>query len=55
LKVYGDEIVKEVRPDSEARGRAEQYLAITADLYAIFFSEEEAELIKRRGRATLAA
>jgi hypothetical protein len=55
LKVYGDEIVKEIRPDSENRGRAEQYVAITADLYAIFFSEAEAELIKRRARATLAA
>ena len=56
LQVYGDEIVKEIRAaDGEARARAEQYLSITADLYGIFFSDAEAELMKRRARAALAA
>jgi hypothetical protein len=56
LQVYGDEIVKEIRAaEGETRARAEQYLSITADLYAIFFSDAEAELMKRRARAALAA
>jgi len=56
LQVYGDEIVKEIAtPDLERRARAEQYLSVVADLYGIFFSGEEAEFMKRRGRAALAA
>ncbi|HSZ10825.1 MAG TPA: hypothetical protein VK759_01530, partial [Rhizomicrobium sp.] len=56
LQAFGDEIVKEIAtPDLEIRSRAEQYLSVVADLYGIFFSGEEAEFMKRRARAALAA
>lgn len=56
LKVYDEDIVRELRAaDSEHRPRVEQHFEVAATLTAIIFSEEEADLLRRRGRAALAA
>jgi len=56
LKTYCDDIVREVRSvDGPKRAIAEQYFALAAEFTAILFSEEEAELLRRRGRAAMAA
>jgi len=54
LKSYGDDIVRELRAsDGDRRANAEQYLSVAAELTALFFSPEEAEFLRRRGRAAL--
>jgi hypothetical protein len=53
LKTYGDDIVRELRTDGEKRANAEQYYSIAAELVSLFFSPEEAEFLRRRGRAAL--
>jgi hypothetical protein len=55
LKTYCDDIVREVRSDGPKRAIAEQYFALAAEFTAILFSDEEAELLRRRGRAAMAA
>ncbi len=52
LKSYNEDILKELRSaDGERRLHAEQYFAIAAELAAMFFSDDEAEILRRRGRA----
>ncbi len=53
LKTYGDDIVRELRADGDKRANAEQYYSIAAELVSLFFSPEEAEFLRRRGRAAL--
>ena len=54
LKSYGEDIVRELRAsDGERRANAEQYFSVAAELTALFFSPEEAEFLRRRGRAAL--
>ncbi len=55
LKSYGDDIVREVRAAEDGkRAIAEQYANIAADFTAILFSAQEAEFLRRRGRAAIA-
>jgi hypothetical protein len=52
LKSYNEDILKELRgADGERRRHAEQYFAIAAELAGMFFSDDEAEILRRRGRA----
>src|SRR6202789_1717726 len=54
LKAYGDDIVRELQAaQGDKRGNAEQYLSVAVELTALFFSAEEAEFLRRRGRAAL--
>ncbi|HEX2589862.1 MAG TPA: hypothetical protein VHL34_00095 [Rhizomicrobium sp.] len=54
LKSYSDDIVRELRTaEGPKRQNAEQYFNIAADLTAILFSAQEAEVYRRRGRAAL--
>jgi hypothetical protein len=54
LKGYGDDIVRELRAsDGDRRANAEQFFSVAVELTAIFFSPEEAEFLRRRGRAAL--
>ena len=41
------------QPDAKRRAVAESQFEFTVELTAILFSEEEAELLRRRGRAAL--
>lgn len=55
LKGYSDDIVRELRATEGAKqALAEQYFKLAVAFTAILFSEEEAELLRRRGRAALA-
>jgi hypothetical protein len=54
LKAYGDDIVRELRAsEGDKRANAEQFFSIAVELVALFFSPEEAEFLRRRGRAAL--
>jgi hypothetical protein len=53
LKTYGDDIIRELRTEGDKRANAEQYFSVAAELVGIFFSPEEAEFLRRRGRAAL--
>ena len=54
LRPYCDDIVRELRAsESERRAIAEQYFEIAAELTALFFSAEEGEFLRRRGRAAM--
>lgn len=54
LKAYGDDIVRELRAsDGDKRANAEQFFSVAVELTALFFSPEEAEFLRRRGRAAL--
>lgn len=56
LRVYNEDIVKLMRdPDETKRGKAEPYFRAAVDLTAILFSEEEADFLRRRARASMAA
>jgi hypothetical protein len=56
LCVYNEDIVKLMRdPDEMRRAKAEPYFRAAVDLTAILFSEEEADFLRRRARASLAA
>jgi len=56
LRRYNDDLVKELRSsDSSRRQIVQEYLALATELTAILFSEQEADLLRRRGRAALAA
>ncbi len=54
LKAYGDDIVRELRAaEGDKRSNAEQFFSVAVELIAIAFSAEEAEFLRRRGRAAL--
>lgn len=56
LRVYNEDIVKLMRdPDETKRAKAEPYFRTAVDLTAILFSEEEADFLRRRARASMAA
>jgi hypothetical protein len=56
LRSYNEDVVKELRsPDDKKRAVAESQFVHVVKLTAILFSEEEAELLRRRGRAALGA
>jgi hypothetical protein len=53
---YNEDLLKELRAaDSETFANAEQFFSLAIDLVAILFSTEEAELLRRRGRAAMPA
>jgi hypothetical protein len=55
LKGYTEDILREVRAAEGAlRTNAEQYFNLAVTLTEIFFSTEEADFLRRRGRAALA-
>jgi hypothetical protein len=52
LKSYNEDLLKELRAaEGERRMHAEQYFAIATELAGMFFSADEAEILRRRGRA----
>jgi hypothetical protein len=56
LRSYNEDVVKELRTtDDKRRAVAESQFELCVKLTAILFSEEEAELLRRRGRAALGA
>ncbi|HEY5347920.1 MAG TPA: hypothetical protein VIJ72_06985, partial [Rhizomicrobium sp.] len=56
LRRYNEDLVKEMRSaQGERRIIVEQQFALSTELTAVLFSEEEAELLRRRGRAAVAA
>jgi hypothetical protein len=56
LRRYNEDMVKELRTaQGERRAIVEQQFALATELTALLFSEEEADLLRRRGRAALSA
>jgi len=56
LRSYNEDVVKELRgPDEKKRAVAGSQFANMVGLTAVLFSQEEAELLRRRGRAALGA
>lgn len=56
LRRYNDDVVRELRSaESPRREIVQQQFALATELTAILFSEQEADLLRRRGRAALAA
>ena len=56
LRRYNEDMVKELRTaQGQRREIVEQQFALATDLTALLFSEEEADLLRRRGRAALTA
>lgn len=56
LKSYSEDIVRELRTsEEERRERAEQFFGLAVELTRILFSSEEAEFLRRRGRAAVSA
>src|SRR5262249_37189176 len=56
LRVYNEDIVKLMRdPDEVRRAKAEPFFNTAVEVTAILFSEEEADFLRRRARANLAA
>ena len=52
LKRYSEDVLKELRAaQDDRRVIAEQFFAFTVDLATLIFSEDEAEILRRRGRA----
>jgi hypothetical protein len=52
LKRYNEDTVKELRsPDPERKAIVESQFEFCIEMTALLFSEEEAELLRRRGRA----
>jgi hypothetical protein len=54
LRRYNDDVLKALKADSQ-QAVANAQFQFCADLTAVLFSEEEAELLRRRGRAALSA
>jgi hypothetical protein len=55
LRAYNEDILREMRSvEGEKRDHAESYFELAAALTSLFFSVEEGELLRRRGRAALA-
>jgi hypothetical protein len=56
LRRYNEDLVKELRTaDGPRRAIVEQQFTLAATLTALLFSEEEAELLRRRARAAQSA
>ncbi len=55
LKRYNEDVVKALKGDPARSEVANAQFELCADLTAILFSEEEAAMMRRRGRAALAA
>jgi hypothetical protein len=56
LKRYCEDLLKELRAaEGEKRVIAEQFFALAADMAELIFSLDEAEILRRRGRAALPA
>ena len=56
LRSYNEDVVKELRTsDGARRAVVESQFEIVANLTAILFSEEEADLLRRRGKAAMLA
>ncbi|MGZ5989423.1 MAG: hypothetical protein ACXWLZ_10320, partial [Rhizomicrobium sp.] len=56
LRSYNEDVVKELRtPDAKRRAVAESQFEFVVKLTSVLFSEEEAEFLRRRGRAALGA
>ena len=56
LRRYNEDMVKELRTSTgERRTIVEQQFAVATELTALLFSEEEADLLRRRGRAAMTA
>jgi hypothetical protein len=54
LKSYCEDMVRELRAATgEQRARVEQYFALTVELTDLLFSAEEADFLRRRGRAAI--
>ena len=52
LKRYVEDLLKEMRAaDGEKRVIAEQFFALVTEMTEVLFSAEEAEVLRRRGRA----
>lgn len=54
LKRYNEDVIKALKADAD-NDVAQAQFQLCAELTAILFSEEEAELLRRRGRAALSA
>ena len=56
LRSYNEDVVKELRTaEGPRRAVAESQFDVVCDLTAVLFSEEEADLLRRRGKAALQA
>lgn len=54
LKRYTEDLVRELRAaEGDKRTNAEMYFGVTVELTSILFSPEEAEFLRRRGRAAM--
>jgi hypothetical protein len=53
LRPYCDDIVRELRNEGDKRAVAEQYFELAVEIATLFFSAEEGEFLRRRGRAAL--
>ncbi len=54
LRSYNEDVVKELRAGEPSRRTVvEEQFALAADLTGMLFSQEEAELLRRRGRAAV--
>ncbi len=54
LKRYTEDLIRELRAcEGEKRANAEMYFAATVDLTSILYSPEEAEFLRRRGKAAM--
>lgn len=54
LKIYSEDLLRELRAaEGEKRAHAEGFFALAAELTSVFLSADEAEFLRRRGRAAL--
>jgi hypothetical protein len=54
LKSYTEDLLKELRTvTGEKRANAEAYFHLAAEIYALVFSQEEADLLRRRAKAAM--
>lgn len=56
LKSYSEDLLKELRTvTGEKRAHAESYFHLLAEIFALVFSQEDADLLRRRARAAMPA
>jgi hypothetical protein len=54
LRLYVDDMLRELRAaEGDKRAHAEQYFALAVELTGLLLTEQEAEFLRRRGRAAL--
>lgn len=54
LKSYSEDLLKELRTvTGEKRAHAESYFHLLAEIFALVFSQEDADLLRRRARAAM--